>query len=126
MKQQQNRQPQAAVGIDAKTAARSPLGIDCFPDLVKKRRDRAGGEDRVDERKFISESRATTQELNRAALERRWQQHRHCTAEVRRKGPHWGVYCSQHGTWMQWITGQQAQLIQGESNGKMRHDRQIK
>lgn len=113
MKQQQNRQPQAAVGIDAKTASRSPLGTDCFRN--RKTRDRAGGEDRVDERKFISKPRATTRQRSLAALERRWQQHRSCTAVVQRQGPHWGVYCAQHGSWIQWITGQQAQLTTGEN-----------
>jgi hypothetical protein len=44
-------------------------------------------------------------------LQQRWQLHSRCECEVRQTGPHWGVYCARHGTWIQWIGRDQAQEI---------------
>lgn len=30
--------------------------------------------------------------------------HQHCPIEYRASGPHWGMYCQTHGTWIQWIS----------------------
>jgi hypothetical protein len=34
-----------------------------------------------------------------------------CAMEVRAKGPHTGLYCREHTTWIRWISHQQAQAI---------------
>ena len=36
-------------------------------------------------------------------LESRWHEHSECEAVIRYHGPHWGIYCADHGTWIQWI-----------------------
>jgi hypothetical protein len=30
-------------------------------------------------------------------------EHRHCEMIAQPRGPHWGLYCAAHGTWIQWI-----------------------
>ena len=40
------------------------------------------------------------------------QAHLWCPMEVRVRGPHTGLYCAQHGTWIKWISQTQAQEIQ--------------
>jgi hypothetical protein len=40
------------------------------------------------------------------------QQHMLCPMEVRQKGPHVGLYCSCHGTWIRWISLTEAAKIQ--------------
>jgi hypothetical protein len=39
------------------------------------------------------------------------QAHMFCPMEVRSKGPHIGLYCAQHGTWIKWISQQDAESI---------------
>lgn len=29
--------------------------------------------------------------------------HTHCEMMLKQKGPHWGMYCQQHGTWIKWL-----------------------
>ena len=53
----------------------------------------------------------TAQQRSQAQLEQRWRQHSACACAVRQQGPHWGVYCADHGTWIQWIDRTQAQQI---------------
>ena len=50
-------------------------------------------------------SRARTAEI-RAQKER---DHAHCEMIAQPRGPHWGLYCAQHGTWIQWIPAARAQ-----------------
>ena len=42
----------------------------------------------------------------RSLDQRRWVEHEHaqCEMTVQQKGPHWGLYCAQHGTWIKWIS----------------------
>jgi len=42
---------------------------------------------------------------------RREHQHRNCEMITRPQGPHWGLYCAQHGTWMQWLPASVAREI---------------
>jgi hypothetical protein len=51
-------------------------------------------------------ARARTQ----ASRTRIQNQHLHCQMAVRQKGPHWGLYCAEHGTWICWIP--QSQLAE--------------
>lgn len=37
--------------------------------------------------------------------------HMHCRMEVRQKGPHIGLYCSEHGVWIKWISQKEADRI---------------
>jgi hypothetical protein len=30
-------------------------------------------------------------------------QHLHCEVEFRQRGPHWGMYCSEHNRWIRWM-----------------------
>ena len=39
------------------------------------------------------------------------QEHMHCRMELLQKGPHMGLYCGEHGTWIQWIGKYQAKQI---------------
>jgi hypothetical protein len=39
------------------------------------------------------------------------QAHLHCPMAVRPRGPHMGLYCAQHGTWIKWISQTQAETI---------------
>jgi hypothetical protein len=39
------------------------------------------------------------------------QDHMWCRMEVRQKGPHVGLYCAEHGTWIRWISMSQARKI---------------
>ena len=39
------------------------------------------------------------------------QKHMWCRMEVRKKGPHVGLYCTEHGTWIRWISADQARKI---------------
>jgi len=39
------------------------------------------------------------------------QQHLHCRMEVRVRGPHTGLYCSEHGAWIKWISPKQVEKI---------------
>ena len=32
------------------------------------------------------------------------EQHLSCPLELRQRGPHVGLYCAQHGTWLKWIS----------------------
>lgn len=57
-------------------------------------------------------ARITSQQRGIRARERRWQQHHDCAAQVRRRGPHWGVYCQEHGTWIQWIREDHVWLLE--------------
>jgi hypothetical protein len=40
------------------------------------------------------------------------EQHLFCPMEVRQQGPHVGLYCAQHGTWIKWIGRKDAAKIQ--------------
>jgi hypothetical protein len=40
------------------------------------------------------------------------QKHMFCPMEVLKRGPHTGLYCAQHGVWIQWISHQDAAKIQ--------------
>jgi hypothetical protein len=40
------------------------------------------------------------------------QTHLHCPMELRQRGPHVGLYCSCHGTWIRWISQTEAAKIQ--------------
>jgi len=62
--------------------------------------------------------KTTSRELSLQHLSERWQLHRDCEAEVRQVGPHWGVYCGDHGTWIQWIRQDQIDQILAENNHK--------
>ena len=31
------------------------------------------------------------------------QQHLYCEMDFRKRGPHWGMYCSPHNKWIRWI-----------------------
>ena len=48
---------------------------------------------------------------SRAQQAERWQLHSRCESEVRQQGPHWGVYCVQHGRWIQWIGRDQVRAL---------------
>ncbi len=58
----------------------------------------------------IMDKKSQSQRSHRLQDER-WQLHSRCECEVRQTGPHWGVYCARHGTWIQWIGREQAQQI---------------
>jgi hypothetical protein len=45
----------------------------------------------------------TDRDRSLAARSRTETQHLHCQMAVRAQGPHWGLYCAQHGTWIRWI-----------------------
>jgi len=47
-----------------------------------------------------AQARAHTQ-AHRRAVELK---HNHCAMEFRPSGPHWGLYCAEHGTWIKWIS----------------------
>jgi hypothetical protein len=40
------------------------------------------------------------------------EQHMWCPMEVLKKGPHTGLYCAQHGTWIKWIGQKDVAKIQ--------------
>jgi hypothetical protein len=40
------------------------------------------------------------------------EEHLWCPMEVRQRGPHVGLYCAQHGTWIKWIGQKDAAKIQ--------------
>ena len=37
--------------------------------------------------------------------------HLHCDMDIKQKGPHWGLYCKQHGKWIRWITHNEASIL---------------
>jgi len=39
-------------------------------------------------------------------------EHMWCPMQVLKKGPHTGLYCVQHGTWIKWISQKDAAKIQ--------------
>lgn len=54
----------------------------------------------------------TTQERQQRTRQqqlRRQVEHNRCEMTIRQNGPHWGLYCREHGTWIQWL--RQDQLI---------------
>lgn len=36
--------------------------------------------------------------------QQRQDQHIHCPMRFEKKGPHTGMYCAQHGTWIKWMS----------------------
>jgi len=40
------------------------------------------------------------------------EEHLFCPMTVLKKGPHTGLYCAQHGTWIKWISQEDAAKIQ--------------
>lgn len=38
--------------------------------------------------------------------------HSRCDPDLRQVGPHMGLFCRQHGTWIKWVTKSDAQKIQ--------------
>lgn len=50
--------------------------------------------------------------LSKRQQELKEQTHMHCPMEVRKKGPHIGLYCACHGTWIKWINQREARTIQ--------------
>lgn len=38
-------------------------------------------------------------------------QHEHCLPELRPQGPHVGLYCRQHGTWIKWVNPEDREKI---------------
>ena len=48
----------------------------------------------------------TDRERTRSRQQHREQRHRDCPMEFRQKGPHMGMYCACHGTWIQWLRHQ--------------------
>jgi hypothetical protein len=61
----------------------------------------------------------TPQQRSQAQLDQRWHAHRQCKCAVQQRGPHWGVYCADHGTWIQWIAQDQAQQILAEKTNSI-------
>lgn len=43
--------------------------------------------------------------------EQRAQQHLFCPMEVRKQGPHIGLYCACHGAWIKWISQKDSERI---------------
>ena len=39
-------------------------------------------------------------------------QHQRCDPKILPSGPHWGLYCGQHGTWIKWINSYDKQIIE--------------
>ena len=50
-------------------------------------------------------------ELTRQKQQIKEQTHLWCRMEVRAKGPHTGLYCAEHGTWIRWIGQREADQI---------------
>ena len=50
-------------------------------------------------------------QLTHRKQELKEQDHLHCRMEVRQRGPHTGLYCSEHGTWIRWISATEANKI---------------
>lgn len=55
-----------------------------------------------------AEQQRTQSAKNRARVEQR---HANCEMTVRPQGPHMGLYCAQHGTWIQWLPRELASRI---------------
>lgn len=64
--------------------------------------------------------KTTSRELSLQHLSERWQLHSGCEAQVRYSGPHWGVYCREHGTWIQWIRRDQLEQLGIEPEPRVR------
>jgi hypothetical protein len=43
-------------------------------------------------------------------------QHENCQPELRPQGPHMGLYCAQHGTWIKWVNPDDREKIQNLMN----------
>ena len=54
--------------------------------------------------KLSAEQQRTRTQLKRQQTE---QQHLHCEMVFLQKGPHWGMYCKQHSTWIRWVRQQE-------------------
>jgi hypothetical protein len=71
--------------------------------------------DLVNQKEAMKKTNALTpeqqSELSRRKLAQREHEHLSCAMEVRAKGPHTGLYCREHTTWIRWISHQQAQAI---------------
>jgi len=39
------------------------------------------------------------------------EQHLFCRMDLLKKGPHTGLYCAEHGTWIKWISQTDADII---------------
>jgi len=37
-------------------------------------------------------------------------QHADCEKIIKQKGPHWGLYCKEHGTWFKWVSKEEIAL----------------
>jgi len=37
-------------------------------------------------------------------MQRREQAHLLCAKRLDQRGPHWGLYCREHGVWLRWIS----------------------
>ena len=37
--------------------------------------------------------------------------HLHCTVAIRRKGPHYGLYCKPHNRWIKWLSQEHADIL---------------
>jgi hypothetical protein len=55
-------------------------------------------------------------ERSQQQLDQRWRLHSRCEAVVRQVGPHWGVYCREHGAWIQWIARHQVSQFDLQKN----------
>jgi hypothetical protein len=38
-------------------------------------------------------------------------QHQNCRPELRPQGPHMGLYCADHNTWIKWIAKDQVEKV---------------
>ena len=55
--------------------------------------------------------KSSSRERSISELESRWQLHRDCRAEVRQRGPHWGVFCGEHDHGIQWLRRDQVREL---------------
>ena len=56
-------------------------------------------------------------QLTRESNIMKQRQHQHCEMLIKPCGPHMGLYCREHGTWIQWIDRARAQDLQAEFAG---------
>jgi hypothetical protein len=56
----------------------------------------------------------SAQQQRQHTLQRRQQveqQHLYCEMDFRKRGPHWGMYCSAHNKWIRWIPQRELETL---------------
>lgn len=50
--------------------------------------------------------------MKQSQSQKRAAEHKCCDTVMRKNGPHWGLYCAQHNTWIRWLNAAQVNQME--------------